>query len=391
MYLSLYSKYGPSMSLDEYAERVWGYIAVLRNLSSDFQCLAILDGFNYKEISNDTTNFYNLIHDSIEDIENVDQIESEQKIHSRSGFHTAYFVYDHDQQTTINSKSGIKSFSVNAGALNAQFSGSSIKFNLVKELGVRQFSLLKSIFTQTVDYWNCKQGCITSNEFRKAYTREQWSASDKDESSFEIKGRYEGHINIGWVTYVNFPPLPSLLPSDIYFEVLEDGGTLIYTSKEEYADETQDQIMQAQYIHRVLEALHLQQSEYALEGWPPDKAEWDYEYQITGAPDGRKYLVKFCYFDGYDASRDVLLYAKLFRIMGVPENPRPNNLYCKAYLAEARRQLAAVDAAGATTPIEWHIGIQENATALQKLFALYEDISDSRLRVIFTPYEGDLD
>ena len=149
--------------------------------------------------------------------------------------------------------------------------------------------------------------------------------------------------------------------------------------------------MQAQHIHQVLEALHLQQSEYALEGWPPDQAEWDYECQITGAPDGRKYLVKFCYFDGYDASRDVLLYAKLFRIMGVPENPRPNNLYCKAYLAEARRQLAAVDAAGATTPIEWHIGIQEYATALQKLFALYEDISDDRLRVIYTPYEGDLD
>jgi len=125
---------------------------------------------------------------------------------------------------------------------------------------------------------------------------------------------------------------------------------------------------------------------YAIEGWPPDREEALYEQFITGVPPDRKYTVHCIDFDGYDAERKVLLYAKLFRRL--QRHPKEWGLrgWDGPVLNEARRQVRAAAKAGGV-PIEWHIGLEEPAHQVRQLLADYTDITEQQLRVIYTPLE----
>ena len=136
---------------------------------------------------------------------------------------------------------------------------------------------------------------------------------------------------------------------------------------------------------RVREALdHLGlvwHSTYAIHGWPPDEEEWRYEEFISGAPQGRKYRVRCIDFDGYDAQRDVLLYAKLFRRLRHQRKEWGLRGWDGPVLNEARRQVRAANG----TQIEWHVGLEEPAARVRTLLADYTDFKDEQLRVIYTP------
>lgn len=195
---------------------------------------------------------------------------------------------------------------------------------------------------------------------------------------------------IGVVTYLNYSPITTYLSDTLDAEFDEKGGISLYATRTGINAEDTVQIEKGLAVRRELDRLHLTQTYYAIKGWPIDQHEVAYAHQITGAPPGRKYLLSFCYFDGYDASRDVLLFAKLFHIKYQPNYTMLRvEEHCAQYVAEARRQIDAVDTAGLETPIEWHIGIELHAKNLQAVFA-YHKIPESRLKVIYTSYEEKL-
>ena len=395
----------------QFVDKTYNFLSAIASIDSRFSCLAetkwLSDSKYSAEIvpnsvaglSKSVKSLFEPISDEVAAAE-YQRLAAGNKIASDSqryeGWSTpSLYAYDAETESVVEQKDGGVTVNIAAGRSScANAAGSSIVLDLptVQDDPLVSFESVNALFLKAIKFYdNPMRGLVYSAEFRAAYREEKWTADEERQGALVLKSNFEGHLNVGWLTYIDFPPLPHLLPADIDFEVLPGGGTLIYTTRERCSAENPVHIHQAQHIHSVLKDLHLQQSQYALDGWPPDQAESDYEQQITGAPEGLKYLVKFCYFDGYDASRDVLLFAKLFRVMGVPENPMPNNLYCKAYLAEARRQLAAVEAGKATTPIEWHIGIEKHANALNKLFSRYQDIPGDRLKVVYSPYNGEGD
>ncbi len=122
-------------------------------------------------------------------------------------------------------------------------------------------------------------------------------------------------------------------------------------------------------------------STYAIHGWPPDEEEWRYEEFISGAPRGRKYRVRCIDFDGYDSQRNVLLYAKLFRRLRHQRKEWGLRGWDGPVLNEAKRQVRAANG----TQIEWHVGLEEPAARVRTLLADYTDITESQLKVIYTP------
>ena len=117
-------------------------------------------------------------------------------------------------------------------------------------------------------------------------------------------------------------------------------------------------------------------------GRGPEDAHSRYETQITGAPHGTEYAVKGVDFDGYDASRGVLIEAKHYTrdnpmVKGYPPSAR-DSIAAEA-IAQARRQVIAAEG----RPIEWHVATKEGADAIRDL--LYHAGEDTRvINVIFS-------
>lgn len=117
----------------------------------------------------------------------------------------------------------------------------------------------------------------------------------------------------------------------------------------------------------------------------PDTPPYRYEKQVTGAPKSTEYRVNGVNFDGYDASRNVLLDAKRY----TPDNPlvkgQPPFLVAKFKadaLDEALRQLQATPA---PMKVEWHVSNKAAADTLAKLFAESDLPGKERMVVVFTP------
>lgn len=117
----------------------------------------------------------------------------------------------------------------------------------------------------------------------------------------------------------------------------------------------------------------------------PDTAPYRFEKQVTGAPKSIEYEVGGVKFDGYDASRNVLLDAKNYTADNVLVKNEPLFLVTKMKqeaISEARRQL------GVTKPpvtVEWHVSNKVAADVLAKLFAGSNIPDKDRLVVVFTP------
>lgn len=121
----------------------------------------------------------------------------------------------------------------------------------------------------------------------------------------------------------------------------------------------------------------------------PDNDAYRYQERITGAPHGVEYNVNGVHFDGYDASRDVLLDAKHWTQecpLGDRCRSEPlKQILTDRLLEEARRQLNAID--GPDTRIEWRVVDEEMALRISSILDRgIPGIDDrQRISVIFTP------
>jgi hypothetical protein len=189
-----------------------------------------------------------------------------------------------------------------------------------------------------------------------------------------------------WLLYLPFPALGKCLPPDIRWEPFHN-GILIETTPHLPDAASAADVAAGRRVRDVLDELGLiTHATYAIEGWPPDREEWHYEEFITGATSGLKYVVHCVTFDGYDADRNALLYAKLFRRLR--QQPREWGLrgWDGPVLNEAKRQVRAAAKAGGLQ-IEWHVGLAEPAQRVRQLLADYTDITERQLKVIHTPLE----
>ena len=126
---------------------------------------------------------------------------------------------------------------------------------------------------------------------------------------------------------------------------------------------------------------------------PAAEAAIRYQQQVTGAPRVgqtiKEYIVDGVDFDGYDAARDVLIEAKRFTedcLLADCKPERLQDLLANKSLAQARRQLNALDRVGSQALIEWHVATKEMADKLRDIFS--RDLGRShvdRIKVIFTP------
>ena len=201
-------------------------------------------------------------------------------------------------------------------------------------------------------------------------------------TDFEAAIKEKGDVYSGqWMTYYRMPELGSCLPSELVWSRLGEG--VLIESGRHFPDPTNpSDVAAGKRVREALDALGLVwHSTYAIHGWPPDEEEWRYEAFISGAPRGRKYRVSCIDFDGYDAQRNVLLYAKLFRRLRQQRKEWGLRGWDGPVLNEARRQVRAANG----TQIEWHVGLEEPAARVRTLLADYTDFSEEQLRVIYTP------
>lgn len=148
-------------------------------------------------------------------------------------------------------------------------------------------------------------------------------------------------------------------------------------------------------MQAVFDGFHLNEW-HVLAGLPLDADEQVYLEQVTETPADRGYAVAFTVFDGYDAERGVLLYARLFKtiLKGYSFNLLPHmrddapligGLF---FVGQARQQLAALDHARSAHPIEWHVADAELARTLAMLLNDWLQIPPARLTVHHTPFIG---
>jgi hypothetical protein len=201
-------------------------------------------------------------------------------------------------------------------------------------------------------------------------------------SSFEVAIKQKGDLYSGqWMTYFRKPDLHSCLRTDISWRAAEN-GILVETTPHMPNAANPTDVAAGKRVREALDELGLVwHSTYAIHGWPPDEEEWRYEDFISGAPRGRKYRVRCIDFDGYDAARNVLLYAKLFRQLRQHRKEWGLRGWDGPVINEARRQVRAAHG----TQIEWHIGLEEPAACVRTLLADHTDFGEDQLKIIYTP------
>lgn len=194
----------------------------------------------------------------------------------------------------------------------------------------------------------------------------------------------------GRMTYIRMAGLRQFVPDELDVEWIGDDGVLIYTTRDLFSPVTESDLATARRIMDWLNDLCVNQSPVLVHGWPKTEEELAYASAISGAPPGRVYRVGLADFAGYDASRGVLLDARLFPFENSfdykPTYVKP--LHANNVVAEARRQLRSVELVGADNPIEWHIGVQEMVEPLKVLLHGHAGLSAERLRIVYTPIQG---
>jgi len=223
--------------------------------------------------------------------------------------------------------------------------------------------LVQTVLAYCLDDWNLAVAYASSPPYEQI-------VREKEDS-------YSGQ----WLLYLPLSHLSTCLPNQISAKPWHAGTLIKISSHFPSADDEMD-VASGRYIREKLDELGLiRHCHYAIHGWPPDEEEWRYEEFISGAPRGRKYRVRCIDFDGYDAKRDVLLYAKLFRRLRTQRKEWGLRGWDGPVLNEARRQVRAANG----TQIEWHIGLEEPAARVRTLLADYTDFKEEQLRVVYTP------
>jgi Restriction endonuclease fold toxin 5 len=103
-----------------------------------------------------------------------------------------------------------------------------------------------------------------------------------------------------------------------------------------------------------------------------------YQEQVTGVPRGVEYNVNGVWFDGYDASRGVLVDSKDW----VNYPPAEAEFWQSGVVKEANGQLDAAASTGAR--VEWQVSSQQAADALNELIGSTEELR-GRITVVVVP------
>jgi hypothetical protein len=114
-----------------------------------------------------------------------------------------------------------------------------------------------------------------------------------------------------------------------------------------------------------------------------DNAHFQYEKQVTGAPNNVEYEVDGKKFDGYDAQRNVLIDAKDYGLDNPLVKGQPDFLITKFQnetLVDAKDQVQKAGAA----KVEWHVKTKEGASKLNELFESDPDLK-GKITVVWNP------
>jgi hypothetical protein len=238
---------------------------------------------------------------------------------------------------------------------------------------------LKRIMLITLEHWNGEIGQVFSSDFAAALAAQHSDGI--------------GELRAVWMCYARHALLAASIKSDIPCPLERIGNDgLLFTLTDHCPDPSNPaDVNLAVAVQAKFDEFHFDHP-FVFYGWPYDPDEARYAAQITGAPEGMAYAVGFAAFDGYDAERDVLLSAHLFKF---PPGWEPDlhpiyitnaeRLESLPYVVLARHQIAAVRYVGADTPIEWHIGIAKHADILKVLINDWAAIPSEQLRVVYTP------
>jgi pimeloyl-ACP methyl ester carboxylesterase len=366
--------HGRPHTFAEYLAVTRAYLERLQNVHPIFRRLSVLVGSEYKIVRADLAGLENTIAEVCRDPEHWQDVINEDRTKelrstslNRIGFSVSYFSHAGDIS--------LSHLPIERGGIEIALQGHSAGAEHIGGITVTWSSrhcqdfvsrtVLRRLFEETIRNW-------------------QLSVASTRSISFERAVKQDGDVYSGqWLLYLPFPYLGECLPPDIRWEPFHDGILIETTPHPPNVNDPAD-VAAGKRVREVLDQFGFAwQSTYAIHGWPPDEEEWRYEEFITGAPSGRKYRVRCIDFDGYDARRKVLLYAKLFRRLR--RQPKQWGLrgWDGPVVNEARRQVRAAQG----EPIEWHIGLEEPADRVRTLLADYTDITENQLKVIYTPLD----
>lgn len=201
-------------------------------------------------------------------------------------------------------------------------------------------------------------------------------------------------LRAGWFNYLRHPLVAGCLPSELPGRVtrLGDEGILFNLANTLPDPENDAHVATGKKLQALFDRYHLDEW-HVVAGLTLDAQELAYKRQVVGSPADRGYVVAFTVFDGYDAQRGVLLLAGLFKAIAnggsfsLNEELLSNRHVLEGlyFVVLARQQLSALEYAGASNPIEWHIGNADLAGNVRVLLNDWLHIPDSRLAVRYTP------
>jgi hypothetical protein len=250
-----------------------------------------------------------------------------------------------------------------------------LEFPAGREKDLVRADVLKEIMMRSIDFWQANNAQVL------ALTATEWFP------------KLYSALRATWMSYFRHALLAQCIKSAIpcKIERFADDGLLFTLTPHSPDPNNAEDRSRAFALQAKFDEFHFNHP-FVYYGWPYDPDEARYAAQITGAPEGMAYAVGFAAFDGYDAERDVLLSAHLFKF---PPGWEPDlhpiyitnaeRLESLPYVVLARHQIAAVRYVGADTPIEWHIGIAKHADILKVLINDWAAIPSEQLRVVYTP------
>ncbi len=356
-------------TLRAYVDTTARYLKSLRDIHEMFNRMAVLGRDRFEILQNDLSDLSEKITNSVlrgratDFVPPVVEGEISPEATNRLGFSVEYYSVDDRWR----SGSEVDPGSVRI-AIKGISASSEPNCNIVLSIPAAAQKLLsaaelKAILELTASAWNLSVASVRTLEFEAAI-------------------KLEGDLYSGqWMTYFRRSSLHACLPRFVQWRSIAEGICIEVTPHLPLSSNPND-VGAAVRMRTVLDQLGLVwQSTYAIHGWPPDEEEWRYEEFISGAPRGRKYRVRCIDFDGYDSTRNVLLYAKLFRRLRHQRKEWGLRGWDGPVLNEAKRQVRAANG----TQIEWHVGLEEPAARVKTLLADYTDFTDSQLKVIYTP------
>jgi hypothetical protein len=372
--MTVTSSYCSGDTLASYQARSRVLLERLRTIDTVFNRLSVLGPTDFTPINEDLSDLEVRITEVLSEdkkryryLGTTSNGELAPDVVSRDGFSVSYFTYkDEPSRSHLSTQEGGVQLTVRGCSTSTEANASiGLKLPTNRYGDLHALSKLRCLLLTLLETWRGTFASVGSHSLQKAVS-------------------VPGDFCAGdWLYYLPYPYLGQCLAKDIRWSPFHEGVLIEAAPYPLNANDPSDLTI-ARRVREELDSFGLVwHSGYAIHGWPPDEEEWRYEEFITAAPSGRKYRVRCIDFDGYDAQRKVLLYAKLFRRLR--RQPKQWGLrgWDGPVINEARRQVRAAQG----EPIEWHVGLEEPADRVRTLLADYTDITENQLKVIYTPLD----